>query len=243
MSKRTVQVTLLVVAILLLSGCALPGVLSIAGSGNIVTEAYDYSGFDSVEVSSAFAVDLIQSDTYKVVIDIDDNFVQYLDVKVLGDTLQIGLRPGQIYGLSRTTLRAQVTMPELSELRMSGASHGTVSGFESTSPFTADLSGASSLRGDISAGDVRFEASGASHVTLGGRGDDAHIEVSGASSVDLGDFPTASADVDASGASRATVNTNGRLDADASGASTITYVGNPTMGRIDTSGASSIKAQ
>ncbi len=48
------------------------------------------------------------------------------------------------------------------------------------------------------------------------------------------------ADVEASGASTVTVNLSGTLDADASGASRVLYLGNPSLGRIDTSGASSI---
>ena len=44
-----------------------------------------------------------------------------------------------------------------------------------------------------------------------------------------------------SGASDGTVNLTGTLDADVSGASKLRYYGNPTMGDIETSGASSIK--
>jgi hypothetical protein len=51
----------------------------------------------------------------------------------------------------------------------------------------------------------------------------------------------ADADVEASGASKATVNPSGRLDADASGASSIYYLGSPTLGKIDTSGSSTVK--
>jgi hypothetical protein len=37
------------------------------------------------------------------------------------------------------------------------------------------------------------------------------------------------------------INARGRLDANVSGASTLAYVGNPTLGETSTSGASSIK--
>jgi hypothetical protein len=50
-------------------------------------------------------------------------------------------------------------------------------------------------------------------------------------------------DVEASGASRAEVNASGRLDAEASGASTVLYSGDPTLGRTNTSGASTIRAR
>ena len=48
------------------------------------------------------------------------------------------------------------------------------------------------------------------------------------------------ADVRLSGATSGTVNLNGRLDADLSGASKLSYLGEPTMGNINTSGASTL---
>jgi hypothetical protein len=57
----------------------------------------------------------------------------------------------------------------------------------------------------------------------------------------LEDFPVFDAEIELSGASEAQVVLNGTLDADASGASRLYFGGNPTMGRIDLSGASSIK--
>jgi len=51
------------------------------------------------------------------------------------------------------------------------------------------------------------------------------------------------ADVEASGASTVTVNASERLDANASGASHIKYLGNPSLGTVDTSGGSSVEAQ
>jgi hypothetical protein len=44
-----------------------------------------------------------------------------------------------------------------------------------------------------------------------------------------------------SGASQATVHSAGRLDVRASGASKLFYVGQPTLGSVDSSGASTIQ--
>jgi len=47
--------------------------------------------------------------------------------------------------------------------------------------------------------------------------------------------------IELSGASHAEAIVNGRLDADLSGASSLHYGGNPTLGSMETSGASSLK--
>jgi hypothetical protein len=65
-------------------------------------------------------------------------------------------------------------------------------------------------------------------------------DVSGASRLNLGDFKVNDADVTLSGASSGTVNTGGRLDANLSGASKLSYIGEPTVGDINTSGASTL---
>jgi len=230
----------LVLAVLL-AGCTLVSEqVSITGSGNIVTQEENITGFDKVDVSQAFKVNISQGDTFRVVIRIDDNLVEYLEVVKRGNTLTIGLKPGRPYNIRKATMEAEVTMPDLTGLELSGASHATITGFKSTKRLDVDVSGASHLRGDIEASDARFDVSGASQVTLSGSGQDVVIDASGASQVDLSAFPVADANVKASGASKATVNPSGRLDADASGASHIYYLGSPTLGKIDTSGASSI---
>jgi len=96
------------------------------------------------------------------------------------------------------------------------------------------------VTGDITAGNAEFDISGASSVELDGSANDIAADVSGASSLKLDDFTVSNANVDLSGASSGTVNLDGRLDADLSGASRLWYIGEPTMGDIDTSGASSV---
>jgi hypothetical protein len=51
--------------------------------------------------------------------------------------------------------------------------------------------------------------------------------------VDLSAFSVVDANVEASGASQVTVNVSGRLDVDASNASHVTYLGSPTLGKMD----------
>ena len=65
-------------------------------------------------------------------------------------------------------------------------------------------------------------------------------DVSGASNLNLESFPVNDATVTVSGASHAVVNPSGTLNVDASGASSLQYIGNPNLGTINTSGASTV---
>ncbi len=239
----------LILSALILSGCCpFPGPfdlirreVSISGSGVVVGAEWSITGFEKVDVSHAFTVDIRQGDTFRVATSVDENVADYLQVVKQGDTLRIGLKPGTM--VTNATLQAEVTMPELTGLDVSGASHVAIAGFKSPEALNVDVSGASSLRGDIEAGDARFDVSGASNATLTGSGQDVTIDASGASEADLADFAVADAVVEASGASNVTVNASGRLDANASGASHVYYLGSPALGTIDSSGGSSIESK
>lgn len=224
----------------LLAGCMLLGCVSgVVGSGNLTTREFDLAGFVRVEAGSTFVVDIAQAPGYRVAVTADDNLFQYLDVSVSGSTLRLRVRPG--VSLNRATLKATIAMPTLEALNLSGAARGNVTGLQSTAGLNLDLSGASALTGSLAAGDIRVEASGASQVTLTGSGGNLRLNGSGASQLDLGGLAVRDADVELSGASRSTVNASGRLDAELSDASTLVYRGNPTLGRIETSGGSTLR--
>jgi len=214
--KRTMTVAL-VVMVALLAGCAL---IPISGSGNVVTREETFTGFDQLDISHGFTVDVRQAEDFSVVIRVDDNVEKYLEVAKKGSTLQIGLKPN--VNVTSRTLQAEVTMPELAGLELSGGCDGTVTGFESTKALDLDLSGGSDATLTGSAGDVT-------------------IDISGGSEADLSGFSVVDANVEASGGSEVTVNASGRLDADASGGSEVYYIGSPTLGTIDESGGSSVR--
>ncbi len=211
-----------------------------SGSGDIVTMEPALTGFDRIEVSHGFEVEMTQGDRTRILIRVDKDLVDYVRVTRRGNTLSIGLKPGSQYQIGRVTMHAEVTLPNLYEVTLSGASQASVTGFESLGSFRGHLSGASSLKGDVRAGDARLDVSGASRVTLAGAAGELNLVTSGASRVRLDNFRVTDTRVEASGASEVTVHTSGRLDADASGLSRITYLGNPSLGRITTSFGSSV---
>jgi hypothetical protein len=190
-----------------------------------------------VAAGSAFQVEITRSDTYSVAVTVNENLVERLDVGVSGDTLRIYLNPG----IARNAvLKAKVTMPELTGLNLSGASRTTLSGFNSDKSLKAEVSGASTLRGDLTCDDAQFDVSGASKTQLQGSAQGLNIRASGASTVSFGSFNSKDTVVNASGASNVTVAASGSLDVEASGASTVRYAGEPAKFKVNSSGASSV---
>ncbi len=201
------------------------GRVYLVGSGQLVTEEKSFSDFTSVEAETGVEVIITPSNSYSVIITADDNVIDFVRVSMLGETLDIDITPGTSISsgsLRPLTLRVEIAMPELRELELSGAAEGVVTGFTFTEVFVLDLSGAS-------------------NVVIDGTADDMILRGSGASNADLSNFRVQNADVDLSGASEATINVDGRLDADLSGVSTLLYIGEPTLGNIDVSSLATIR--
>ncbi len=237
---------------------------SSACKGNVVTREMDFSDFTNIEVSSCFKVGITRADSYGVNIAGNENLFDYINVSKSGSTLKISIKPLPFPAkpnlLSpRPNLQAEITMPELHKLRLSGAATCIVSGFNSQDGFDlnvtgnsvldidieagktkVEISGASRLRGKMKLADTEFTLSGASRAELSGSATSVVLNAWGASRLDLADFVLDDTSVSLKGASEATVKVNGRLDLDLSGGSRLYYSGNPTMGKINVAGASTL---
>jgi hypothetical protein len=227
---------------------------------NMGTQNYDLKGFNKVEVGGAFEVEIVKSDSFNVTVTADD--FGYIRVEQAGDTLVIKRQGIEWFIPFHRQPKATISLPVLAGLNISGASKGKVEGFQSDTDLDITLSGAShieaqniaagkieikvsgasTLSGEIKAkNDASLEATGASKITLTGISANAVMVVTGASTAELSAFPVQSANLKVSGASRAFINTNGRLDANVSGASNLLWAGTPVMGDIQTSGASTLR--
>ena len=228
------------------------------GSGKLSTWDFDHIDFRKIEAGYAFKLNIVKSDSYLVSVTFDENLLEYLDVEKSGDTLRIGLKPH--YNYVNCVHTANITLPDLRELELSGASHADVKGFHTSrsvryrfsgassahiTDFESgsthfEISGSSSATGNIKIDNGAFELSGGSEIALTGSAEDISVKASGASLVRLDDFIVASAGVNLSGASEATINTTGRLDVNMSGASTLYTIGKPKLGEFSASGGSTI---
>jgi len=239
MRKTKILMAVMLLIVLLVPGCF----GSITGSGNLKTQEFNYSDFTRVEVGNAFEVEVVQSDSFNITITADDNISDYINVSKSGDTLRIWLRSG--YHYRNYTAIAEITMPELYRLELSGATSGTIVGFSSAHDFILELSGASSISiNDMTAGNIRFDLSGASSltgsitadgnarldlsgassVTLSGSANDLDADASGASHLGLDNFPVHNASIGLSGASGGTINLDGTLNADLSGDGFLNFI-------------------
>ena len=205
------RILIVSILVVLLAGCT-----SVTGSGNLVTQQFDLSGFSRIEASHGAQVEVTRADTFSIHVEVDDNVAPELDVSVSGDTLFISLN---IDSRSNVTFRVQVTMPELKGVTTSGGSR---------------------LQAVLAGEDLSVSASGGSRATLTGTAGRVTIGASGGSQVLLGDLAAGNVELSASGGSHVEINSSGRVSGNASGGASITVAGSPTSVDVATSGGASV---
>ena len=136
--------------------------------------------------------------------------------------------------------KAYITVKTLESLRITGASSVRIADKINSDAIDLELSGASSLKGEINIKNVQVKLTGSSSINVTGKSTNATIEVSGVSSVKSFDWSIDNCKVGVSGVSSVNVSVNKELDADASGTSKITYKGNPSV-KQNSTGISSVR--
>jgi hypothetical protein len=225
-----------VCAAALLAGCHMIPV--VRGSGYLATTTYDFTGFSTIAAGQACRVHVVPDTAYSVRVACDDNLLSALDVRRNGaGSVLIGLAQGSTY--HGITFNAEVHMPVLAGLDLSGGSEARVdSGFTSTLSLDVTLSGASlvEIRG-LSCSAVNADLSGASSLSIGGTTATETVFVSGASTASLMGCAAARATISLSGASDAWINAT-QISLSTSGASTLYYLGAPSIQTNNVSGTS-----
>jgi Putative auto-transporter adhesin, head GIN domain len=234
--RRTVAFAVLAAS--LVSACNV--VLGEQGSGVIVTRRFELPAqIQRIELGDAFAGTIaIGPGKPSAAVQIDDNLVDRLRVEVDGDSVAVDVN-GRVRD---ATLQVEITLPRLRELHLSGASRASVDG-PLVDDVTVEGSGASEIQlGAVDLDEFDIALSGASKLSgASGSANRVTTDVSGASNLSLFGVEADEVHVDVSGASRAGVTARERLEASASGASSVTYHGEPDHVIRDESGASSIE--
>jgi hypothetical protein len=227
------------VIFLFASGCREITGPRVRGSGNIITENRNETGFNRIDVSGAIDVFIKQDSTTSVKVEADDNIMEYVIVNTSGSTLEIHTE-NNIRLKPSHKIKVYVTNPDYKELLVSGAS-SIRSENEISSPdaLHIEINGASEGRLELNAPKVSVNLGGASHADLRGKTRDFEGDASGASEIKGFDLLSENANVEASGASSIEVFASVRIDGQASGASSVNYKGNAQV-TVDKSGASSV---
>ena len=230
-------IPLAVAVLLLLYGCVFA-----RGSGNIVTEEREVSGFDRIEVRGSGELVVEQGSEEGVTVRADDNLMRYISTKVSGDTLIIQVGPGNAPASiwPSEPIRYTVRVKELSGLRLSGSTEAVIDGLES-GDLEVEVSGSGDVRiNDLEADSLSYDLSGSGSAKMSGSVDDQDVKISGSGSYDAADLESRRASVDISGSGSTELWVEDALDIQVSGSGSVSYYGSPDVSQ-QVSGSGSVE--
>lgn len=208
----------------------------------VVTKKFKVANFKSIELGSAFEVHVHKGNTYAVSITGREKDIEDVEVNTSAGKLEIGYEEGWNWSWnnSRARVIVNITLPRLESGEFTGACKVDLQGFTNEEEMRLLFSGAAKgfaegLRTDK----LRIELSGASDCRITGQSDYLKVDASGASHLKALEFLSRHVDLEASGASSASVHVQKSLKVDASGASHVKYKGSPIISK-DVSGAASL---
>ena len=199
--------------------------------------------FTRLKISSALKVWITQGDNCDVRIETEEgsDCRSLVDIDQSGETLELALKSGLLKLRDFHAINVYITIRELKELEVSGAVDVRSKNKLLCQQLDMDLSGAVKTQLDLSAGDVTVECSGAVKLELQGECKSLDIDMSGATKVLATEMSVDVCHVETSGAGSIDVNVIRELRVDSSGASSVTYRGDPEVLKIRTSGASEVR--
>ncbi|UCC88848.1 MAG: DUF2807 domain-containing protein [Anaerolineales bacterium] len=209
--------------------CAIPfGIRTIRGSGNVVTEEREVSGFDSVALSAFGEVIISQGDDESLTIETDDNLMPYIQTEVRNGTLELGWARNIVPVPSRS-LVFRVSVKELVALNSSGAGRFEIDELD-TDRLNVNLSGAGDIKiNSLTATDLAITVSGAGNVEVAGAVETQEISLSGLGNYVAPDLESQAATVRISGAGDTSIWVQDSLDVVISGAGNVDYFGSPQV--------------
>ncbi|MBL7696785.1 MAG: DUF2807 domain-containing protein [Chitinophagaceae bacterium] len=198
--------------------------------------------FEGVDVSSAIELQLSQGNENSVAVSAPGGANRAgIRTEVRRGILHIWYENKNWFKGNGRKIRAYVSAKNFKLVSASGACDVTVNGELKSNDLAIKLSGASDFKGAVHASNLSIDLSGASDIVIKGTTANLSIGASGASHFKGYDLAADNCRVDASGATDIKITVNKVLNAEASGATNIDYMGSGMIGEIRTSGASNIR--
>ncbi len=235
----------------------------VSASGNMVETTQVLPAFHAIDISHNFNVHLVKSDKEKITIRTDEAFLPYILIEVKQGRLNIDLANDICFMNKKRKIQGVdiiVYYKDLKSIDISGAVNlksediwegkrlaidcsgaSDIQLAIACEDFTADISGAGKVDLTLNTQDSNMEISGAGDVRIEGNANYAQWDLSGASEVHAFKYLSQHTKADVSGASHLDIYAAEKLFIDASGVSSVNYMGNANNTSISCSRLSKVQ--
>jgi hypothetical protein len=198
----------------------------VQGSGNVVEQARQLSGFNRVRLEGAVDAKLRAANGEAVVVRTDDNIAPLIETTVENGVLVIGLKKNAGYR-TKHGVTVLVDFKELTGVSIKGSGDLMIDRLQAPQ-FEAAISGSGDLRVDqMQAGNFVASVAGSGDMTLSGAAQKQVISVAGSGNVQAKKLAGKEVKVSIAGSGDVVVNASASLDVTIAGSGNVSYLGNP----------------
>ncbi|MEM8857458.1 MAG: head GIN domain-containing protein [Chloroflexota bacterium] len=221
--------TFITVSLFVIIGLAVVGcTVSVRGSGNVVEEGREVAQFDRVALDGMGEIILTQGDETSVVIEAEDNLMEYIKTSVRGDELIINIQSRRPL-LPTEPLKFYVTTPNIEGVSIDGLGALTAEEID-TDSIEIEINGSgSAMIDDLDADSLAIDIDGLGSVELAGEVENQDVDINGSGSYNGRQLESESADIDIDGLGSATITVEDNLEVNIDGSGQVTYYGNPEV--------------
>ncbi|MFO7658151.1 MAG: head GIN domain-containing protein [Bacteroidales bacterium] len=244
-AKRIITAALSVIALISLNSCEDWGLGCIDGNDRLTTEERVISDFSGVEVNGSFDVIIDTSAETSLLIEADENLLDYIKTRVRGNMLVIDTYRDRCLR-SDNRIAIYISTPYISDIILNGSGRIDCGSFEAgeakmevngsgeinfdnavTGELFLILNGSGEINGYARTGASDLEIDGSGEINIDGTCPLADMKIIGSGNIRAADFITGDCEVTIIGSGNATVFASSLLDAQITGSGNVYYYGNP----------------
>ncbi|WP_026450177.1 head GIN domain-containing protein [Aequorivita capsosiphonis] len=209
------------------------------GNGNVVTQERDVTeNFTELRGSAGLEVYLTQGDENKIVVEADENLLQYISTDIKNGKLHI--TTSENIGRSKAK-KVYVTFKELNNIEASSGADVIGNSVIKSQNLSLRSSSGADLKVEVFSQDLVIKSSSGSEVDVSGKASSLKADASSGSEIDAEELLVASCNAEASSGAEVTVNVKDKLETHVSSGGSINYYGNPVSVDSNKSHSGSVK--
>jgi hypothetical protein len=209
----------------------------VKGNENPVVENRSISGFDQVNASSDFQVEIYYDSIFNVAVNAEENLIHYIKTDVSGNVLHIGVKNHCNLDPNYPII-VRVYLPVLTATHLSGSGSISVDTFN-VEQLDADISGSGNISIISYTHRITASVSGSGEFNLSGTSDEADFDISGSGDIRSLNLMTKNCSAKISGSGNIYTSVSDLLDVNISGSGDVYYSGSPVID-ISISGSGSV---
>lgn len=231
--------TIFAVCMIAVGGMFLASCEKVVGTGPVITEQRNVTGFTGVSVSMSGRVNYSIGPVYKVEVQAQQNILNVLETYRDNNELVVKTKPG-VWVKPSESITVNITAPDLNYVNLDGSANVYITGNVVAPVCTFRISGSGNINADSIkvANQLTATLSGSGDVkVLKGTANNMQLKTSGSGKIDMGNVVANKATTDINGSGSMWLHVLQELNVDISGSGSVYYHGNPIISaRVSGSG-------